>query len=117
MKPPVTTVLRRAAACALAVSITWSAMPAAAEQALAVTIRNHRFEPAELTATAGEKIVLTVTNADAAPEEFDSPDLNREKLIRPGQTVTITLPALKPGGYLFSGEFNPTTATGRLVVK
>ena len=91
--------------------------PAWAQQELTLTIRNHRFEPAEVTAAAGSKIVLKVTNADATPEEFESHDLNREKLIRPGQTITIHLPALKPGTYVFFGEFNPKTAQGRLVVK
>ncbi len=101
--------------------IVWCvAVPVAAawaEQELTVTIRNHQFEPAEIKAAAGTKILLSVTNADPTPEEFDSSDLNREKLIRPGQTVTIYLPALKPGSYAFSGEFHPKTAQGRLVVE
>ena len=91
--------------------------PARADQELTLTIRNHQFDPSEVRAKAGEKIVLTVTNADAAPEEFESSDLNREQLIRPGHTVTIRLPALKPGRYEFYGEFNPNTATGRLIVE
>ncbi len=102
----------------LAVMFLASSAPVWAEQELALTIRNHQFEPAELTATAGSKIVLKVTNADTTPEEFESHELNREKLIRPGQTVTIHLsPELKPGTYIFFGEFNPKTAQGRLVIK
>jgi plastocyanin len=88
-----------------------------ADQELAVTIKDHRFEPSEVRAKAGEKIVLKVTNADATPEEFESSSLNREQLIRPNHTVAIHLPALKPGQYEFYGEFNPKTATGRLVIE
>ena len=90
---------------------------AAEELTLTLTIRDHHFEPSELKAPAGTKIKLVVTNADRTPEEFESYDLNREKLIRPGQTVTIHLPALKPGSYEFFGEFHPKTAQGLLVVE
>jgi len=107
------------AVCAFASALFWwsGVWPARADQELILTIRNHQFDPSEVRAKTGEKIVLTVTNADAAPEEFESSDLNREQLIRPGHTVTIRLPALKPGRYEFSGEFNPKTAIGHLIVE
>ena len=107
----------RATGFVVVLCVAASAATAWAEQELTVTIRNHQFEPAEITAAAGTKILLAVTNADPTPEEFDSSDLNREKLIRPGQTVTIYLPALKPGSYAFFGEFNLKTAKGRLIVE
>lgn len=88
-----------------------------ADQELTVTIKDHRFDPPEVRARAGEKILLKVTNADDAPEEFESSALNREQLIRPHHTVTIHLPALKPGSYDFYGEFHPETATGRLLIE
>ncbi|MBI3621960.1 MAG: cupredoxin domain-containing protein [Nitrospirae bacterium] len=94
-----------------------AAAPVWADQELALTIRGHRFEPTEVRAKAGSPIVLKVTNADATPEEFESTALNREKLVRGGGTITIRLPALKPGVYEFFGEFNPKTATGRLVIE
>jgi plastocyanin len=97
--------------------ICWLPAEARADQELAVTIKNHQFDPPEVRAKAGEKIVLKVTNADAAPEEFESSSLNREQVIRPNHTVTIHLPALKPGRYEFYGEFHPKTATGRLVIE
>lgn len=94
-----------------------AAAPVWADQELALTIRNHQFEPSEVQAAAGTPILLKVINADAAPEEFESTALNREQLVRAGHTITIHLPALKPGTYDFFGEFNPKTATGRLIVK
>jgi len=93
------------------------ASPALADQELVLTIKDHRFQPPEVRAKAGEPIILNVTNADPTPEEFESGALNREQVIRPGHTVSIHLPALKPGSYEFYGEFNPKTATGRLTVE
>jgi len=92
--------------------------PAAARaDELTLTIREHKFTPAEIKVPANKRLQLTVVNDDATPEEFESTKLNREKLIRGGHTVTIHLPALEPGIYEFFGEFNPKTAAGRLIVK
>ncbi len=109
----------RGGVCGVAAVLWWfvAVAPVWADQELALTIRNHQFEPSEVRATAGTPILLKVTNADTAPEEFESTALNREQLIRAGHTITIRLPALKPGTYEFFGEFNPQTATGRLIVK
>ena len=46
-----------------------------------ITIRDHRFEPAELHVPAGKRILLTVINADPLSEEFDSTALKVEKVI------------------------------------
>lgn len=80
-------------------------------------ITNHTFVPAELRVKAGTKATLTVTNQDPTAEEFESPSLNREKMIRGGGSVTITLPALKPGRYEFFGEFHPDTAQGVIIAE
>jgi plastocyanin len=104
---------------ALLMFVTVAAGPVTglAAQELTLTIRDHRFDPIEVRAPAGTALRLVVTNADQTPEEFESYDLNREKLIRPGQTVTIHLPALKPGTYEFFGEFHQETAQGRLIIE
>jgi plastocyanin len=98
-------------------AVLGSSVTGLAVQELTLTIREHRFDPAEVRAPAETPLRLVITNADRTPEEFESYDLNREKLIRPGQTVTIHLPALKPGEYEFFGEFHPETAQGRLIVE
>ena len=82
-----------------------------------LTIKDHKFEPAELTVPAGQKVKLKVVNADATPEEFESHELNREKVIPGNSTATINVGPLKPGEYPFFGEFNPKTAQGKLIVK
>ncbi len=56
---------------------------AVAEEAYSatVTIRAHRFEPAELHVPAGRRLSLTVINTDALSEEFDSAAMKVEKVI------------------------------------
>lgn len=82
-----------------------------------LTIKDHKFEPAELTVPAGQKVKLKVVNADSTPEEFESHELNREKVIPGNSTASIFVGPLKPGVYPFFGEFNPKTAQGKLIVK
>ena len=82
-----------------------------------LTIKDHKFEPAELTIPAGQKVRIKVVNADPTPEEFESHELNREKVIPGGTTATIFVGPLKAGEYPFFGEFNPKTAQGKLIAK
>jgi plastocyanin len=82
-----------------------------------LTIRDHRFEPAELVVPAGQKIKLEVENQDATPEEFESYELNREKVVPAKGTVVIFVGPLKPGRYPFFGDFNKDSAKGVLIAK
>ena len=94
------------------------AAPAAAQEpAYTLTIKDHRFEPSELEVPAGQKIALTVKNDDKTPEEFESTDLRREKVVPGGGQVTVYIGPLKPGRYEFFGDFNPKTARGHIVAK
>jgi len=101
----------------MAVGLALSAGVAAADEELTVTIKNNAFLPSEIHVPANTPSTLKVTNADAAAEEFESPTLNREKLIRGGGSADIRLPALKPGRYEFYGEFHPDSARGVLIVE
>lgn len=82
-----------------------------------LVIDNHRFVPEELEVPAGEKVRLRIENRDPTPEEFESHDLNREKLIAGNGLAIVFVGPLKPGTYHFFGEFNEATAQGRLIVK
>ena len=42
------------------------------------------------------KFQLHVKNTDDTADEFESVDLNREKLVAPGQTITVFLGPLRP---------------------
>ncbi|MDQ6685072.1 MAG: cupredoxin domain-containing protein, partial [Pseudomonadota bacterium] len=74
---------RRSLLLALLLS-TFAAGAIAADVELQLVIKNHRFEPGELKVPAGQRIKLVIDNRDDTPEEFDSHDLNREKLVPPG---------------------------------
>ena len=95
-------------------------LPASAHAADAearLIIQDHRFQPAELVIPAGVKVRLTVENHDATPEEFESHELNREKLIAGKSSATIFIGPLQPGRYPFFGDFNEKTAQGVVVAK
>jgi len=87
------------------------------DEGFALTIKDHVFTPATLDVPAGKKFKLRVKNLDATPEEFESSELRREKIIPAGAEVMINIGPLKPGTYRFEGEFNPKTAQGTLVAK
>jgi plastocyanin len=96
-----------------------SAAPAAAADmpSFALAIKNHRFEPAELTVPAGKRVELVVQNHDPTPEEFESNDLRREKIVPPNGKVSVWVGPLPPGTYGFFGDFHPKTAQGKLIAK
>lgn len=92
-------------------------MACAADMEAALTIKNHRFSPAELKVPAGKKIKLIVDNQDASPEEFESHELNREKMIAANAKGTIFIGPLAPGSYPFFGEFHEDTAHGVIIAE
>lgn len=89
----------------------------AADLEMGLTLKDHRFIPAELKVPAGKKIKLVVDNMDGTPEEFESHQLNREKLIAGHARATIYVGPLSPGKYTFWGEFNEKTAQGVIVAE
>ena len=80
-----------------------------------LTIKDHQFSPAELQIPAGTKIKLLVKNMDTTPEEFESYELNREKVIPGNSEATVYIGPLDPGTYGFFGEFNMDTAKGKII--
>ena len=82
-----------------------------------LSIKDHKFDPETIEIPAGQKVKLIVRNLDPTPEEFESHDFNREKVIAGGGQAIINVGPLKPGTYGFFGEFNPKTAQGRIVAK
>lgn len=82
-----------------------------------IEIREHLFYPSELKIPAGQKVKLIIYNRDATPEEFESYELNREKVIVGNSQGIVFIGPLKPGEYPFFGEFNPKTAQGKIIVE
>ncbi len=94
-----------------------SAAVAADPVEIALTIEENRFQPEEVRVKAGAPFVLVVTNRDKTAEEFESRELRIEKVIPPGKTVRLRVPALKAGTYPFVGEYHEKTAKGRIVAE
>lgn len=102
----------------LIVSLLFSVASASSEvMQINLIIKDHKFQPEEIEVPAGTPLRLTVENQDATIEEFDSPDLKREKIIPGNSSVHIKLAPLRIGSYCFVGEFHADTAKGCLIVK
>jgi len=82
-----------------------------------LTIKDHRFAPAELQIPAGVKVKLMIKNEDSTPEEFESRELHREKVVPPGQQILVIVGPLDAGTYPFFGDFHKDTAQGKLIAK
>lgn len=92
---------------------------AAAEDLLTLklTAKNGRFYPETIEVPSGARFKIVITNEGPGPEEFESENPRREKVLAAGGTSFLVFPALKPGVYPFFGEFHPETAKGWIVVK
>lgn len=82
-----------------------------------LTIKDHRFEPAQLSVPAGAKVKLRIKNLDGTPEEFESYKLNREKVVPAGREVVVYIGPLEAGEYPFFGEFHEDSAQGVIVAE
>jgi Cupredoxin-like domain len=82
-----------------------------------VTLKDHKFSPAEPTAPAGRSILLQVINQDGTPAEFESKALRVEKSVVGGGAIKINLLPLKPGRYRFFDDYNEETTVGFLVIR
>ncbi|MBT1449302.1 cupredoxin domain-containing protein [Glaciecola sp. XM2] len=104
----------------IAASITLASglMPVIAEETkvFALVLKNHTFMPATLTIPANEKVKIIIENKDDTAEEFDSFDLNRERVIFAGKSATIYVGPLPPGTYEYFGEYHPNSARGQVIV-
>lgn len=89
----------------------------AATLEIEIIIKDHLFFPSVVEIPAGEKVKLRIINQDPTPEEFESYELNREKVIAGNRQTVIFIGPLQPGEYPFFGEFYPRTAQGRVVAK
>jgi hypothetical protein len=103
---------------ALAIAaLTASSVFAADLPTFNLTAKDGKFMPELIEMPAGQKIKLIVKNEGPGAEEFESTDLNREKVVPPGKTITLFLGPLKEGSYVYFGDFHPDTARGKIVVK
>jgi plastocyanin len=90
---------------------------ATAQDSYTIAIKNHQFNPSQLTIPVDQKIRLTVENQDPTAEEFESFDLNREKVVSGNKKILVFIGPLKKGTYKYFGDFHQNTAQGVIVVQ
>ncbi len=107
------------AAALLTAAATLAAAAAGADDLpqFTLVLKDHAYQPSELKVPAGTKFKIIVRNDDATPEEFESTDFNREKIVMPHSSITVFVGPLSAGNYGFFGDFHQETAKGRLIVE
>ena len=101
--------------CATALPLAGAAR--AADEPITITLKDHRFQPAEVKVPANTRVTLSVVNDDATPEEFESKPLKVEKVIAGKSKALIHIGPLKPGRYNFVGEYHEATAKGVVIAE
>jgi hypothetical protein len=91
--------------------------PALGDAPIAMTLRNHAFEPATIHVKAGVPTIITLTNTDDTAEEFDSTALKVEKVVAGHSAGNVRLRPLAPGKYPFMGEYHSDTAQGVVIAE
>jgi len=83
---------------------------------VAISVKDHHFQPSQVSAPANRPISIKVKNLDATPMEFESTSLRVEKVIAAGSEGVVNVRALAPGRYEFFDDFHQETR-GTLVVQ
>lgn len=110
--------LIRAAALCAALALSFAATARADDSVtVKVSLKDHKFVPAEPTAPAGKTVTIEVSNLDTTPAEFESKTLRVEKVVPAGGTVTVKVRALTAGRYRFFDDYHEDTTEGFLVVQ
>lgn len=87
----------------------------AADDSTQLRFSRGTVEPARLTLPANTPVKLQVTNSGDTAVEFESFELHRERVVQPGQTITVYIPALAPGTYPFIDDFSHGATAGEIV--
>ena len=82
-----------------------------------LTLKNHEFDPKEITIPANQKVKLIIKNTDGTPAEFESADLSREKVVHPHSEASVFVGPVEAGRYSFFDDFHRETTTGTLIAK
>jgi heme/copper-type cytochrome/quinol oxidase subunit 2 len=82
---------------------------------LSLTLKDHKFDPAELHAPAGKPFDIRVKNLGDIAFEFESSELHFEKIVPPGAEAVVHVRPQQPGRYSFIDDFHHETQ-GSLIV-
>jgi plastocyanin len=101
-------------AALLTLALVGSAL--ADDPSFSILMKNNQFIPNQVQIPAGVKVKLVVKNENQSTSEFESNQFHREKVVGPGQAITVYVGPLDPGSYEFFDDFHPSTR-GHLIVK
>jgi len=93
------------------------AAPSRADDASILKFSRGTVEPARLNLPANTPVRLQVTNAGDSAVEFEAFELHRERVVQPGQTITVLIPRLAPGTYQFVDDFSHGATSGEIVAR
>jgi len=82
-----------------------------------IQLKDHKFNPNIIEVPANTKFKLIIDNQDETAAEFESHDLNKEKIITGKKTGTIIITPLKAGTYNFFDDFHQKEAIGKIIAK
>lgn len=87
------------------------------DRVVALRYENHRFAPQSITVSSNRAFSIKVVNASNETIEFESFKLDRERVVGPGETTIVNVPALSPGNYDFYDDFHDDVPEGAIIVK
>ena len=119
MRMKIISVASRLAALAVATAIIAAAgtgLRAQETAEVAISVKDHHFQPGEIRAPANRPLTIRVKNLDAAAMEFESVSLRVEKVVAAGGEGAVHVRPLAPGRYEFFDDFHQETR-GTLVVQ
>jgi hypothetical protein len=86
--------------------LAFGAAATAAEFSITIAARDGGFVPPEVRVPRDTRVRVDVVNESERKIEFESFELNREHVIKPGARATFYLQGLTAGRYEFLDELN-----------
>jgi Cupredoxin-like domain len=80
-----------------------------------ITLKDHRFTPAEIHVPTGKPFIVLVTNANDGPDEFEMLLPAVERAIAPGEQGKVRIRPLGLGRFPFFGESDPDDEQGAFI--
>jgi plastocyanin len=96
-----------------------AATPALADEmpTYKIEMKDGAITPLSLEVPAGKPFKLEIVNSGKTAVEFESAELKKEKVVKPGSTGSVSFKKLAPGSYSFIDEFHPGSPKGSLEAK
>lgn len=89
----------------------------ASEDDYVLSLKDHTFSPQNLVLPKNQRVKLIVHNLDKSPAEFESHDLDVEKIVPGGQSISVFVGPLEPGRYSFADEYHEDQSKAYLTVE